>query len=436
VSTARPIALFIPTLKGGGAERMMIQLGAALADRGHTVDLVVGRPTGTYFDQVPRNLRLVMLQPAGKAIRQQIPANIQLLELRSRTTLAAVPSFLRLPRHWRQLFPLFLSSYGQRLLRMIPALTEYLRGQQPTVLLSALTRANVVAVVGKLLSSETTRIVVSERNHLSRAAANSDQLFVKRGDLARHFYPLADACVGVSEGVADDLSDLIGLPREKIIAVKNPVVTAELASLARESVDHPWFTAGAAPVVLAVGRLTAQKDYPTLLRAVERVRRSRPIHLLILGSGPERESLIHLAKTLQLDDVVEFHGFAENPYAFMARASLFVLSSAWEGSPNALVEAMACGCPVLSTNCPSGPAEILDDARYGKLVPVGDSDALARGIAELLDNPTDAARLREGAARYSSVASAEHFERVLGISAPNPQPPDNNHAAATEHRAP
>jgi glycosyltransferase involved in cell wall biosynthesis len=260
--------------------------------------------------------------------------------------------------------------------------------------------------------------VVSERNHLSRAAANADRRFVKRGDLARHFYPLADACVGVSGGVADDLSDLIGMSREKIVAVKNPVVTAELASRAAEPVDHPWFEAGAPPVVLAAGRLTAQKDYPTLLRAVDLVRRTRPIRLLILGSGPERESLTALADALQLDDLVEFHGFAENPYAFMARASVFVLASAWEGSPNALVEAMACGCPVVSTDCPSGPAEILDDTRYGKLVPVGDSDALSRAIAELLDDPTDTALLRKGAARYSSAVSAEHYERVLGIATP------------------
>jgi glycosyltransferase involved in cell wall biosynthesis len=301
---------------------------------------------------------------------------------------------------------------------MIPALTECLRAEQPVALLSALTRANVVAVVAKLLSGEATRIVVSERNHLSLAAANADRRFVNRGDLARHFYPLADACVGVSEGVADDLSELIGLSREKIVAVKNPVVTAELASRAAEPVDHPWFEAGAPPVVLAAGRLTAQKDYPTLLRAVDLVRRTRPIRLLILGSGPERESLTALADALQLDDLVEFHGFAENPYAFMARASVFVLASAWEGSPNALVEAMACGCPVVSTDCPSGPAEILDDTRYGKLVPVGDSDALSRAIAELLDDPTDTALLRKGAARYSSAVSAEHYERVLGIATP------------------
>jgi len=416
VNEARPVALFVPTLKGGGAERMMIQLGAALADCGHRVDLVVGRASGRYFHLVPASLRLVLLQPAGDSVREQIPADLPLLELRSRTTFAALRSFLRLPGHWRWLFPLFFSRYGRRLLRMIPALTEYLRDQQPTALLSALTRANVVAVVGKLLSNTATRIVVSERNHLSRAAANADRCFVKRGDLARHFYPLADACVGVSEGVADDLSDLIDMSREKIVAVKNPVVTAELASRAAESIDHPWLATGGPPVVLAVGRLTTQKDYPTLLRAVDLVRRSRPIRLLILGSGPERESLIALANELELGELVDFHGFAENPYGFMARASVFVLASAWEGSPNALVEAMACGCPVVSTDCPSGPAEILNDARYGKLVPVGDSEALSRAISELLDDPTDGSLLREAAARYSCEASAEHYERILGIA--------------------
>jgi glycosyltransferase involved in cell wall biosynthesis len=149
---------------------------------------------------------------------------------------------------------------------------------------------------------------------------------------------------------------------------------------------------------------------------VDRVRGTRPIRLFVLGSGPELDSLLALTETLQLNDLVEFHGFAENPYAFMARASLFVLSSAWEGSPNVLVEAMACGCPVVSTDCPSGPAEILDGARYGKLVPVGDSEALARAIAELLEHPTEPALLRERAAHYSSSVSAAQYEHLLGIA--------------------
>jgi glycosyltransferase involved in cell wall biosynthesis len=416
VNAAAPVALFVPTLKGGGAERMMIQLGAALAERGHRVDLVVGRPAGRYFHRVPASLRLVLLRQASKSVRSQIPEDVPLLELPSRSTLATLPAVLRLPRHWRWLVPLFFSRYGRRVLRMVPALTEYLDSQHPTALLSALTRANVAAVTANLLSDRSTRIVVSERNQLSLAAANADRRFVDRGALARHFYPLADACAGVSEGVADDLSKLIGLSREKLVAPRNPVVTKELTSRAAEAVDHPWFAPGGPPVVLAAGRLTAQKDYPTLLKAVDRVRRARPVRLLVLGSGPERDSLLALAETLQLNELVEFHGFVENPFAFMARASLFVLSSAWEGSPNVLVEAMACGCPVVSTDCPSGPAEILEDARYGKLVPVGDSEALARAIVELLEHPTEAALLRERAAHYSSSASAEQYEQLLGIA--------------------
>jgi len=419
VSDTRPVAIFVPTLKGGGAERMMIQLGSALAARGHRVDLVVGRSVGTYFDRVPPGLRLVMLESAGQAVRKRLRADVRILEMRSPTTLAALPSVLRLPQHWPWLVPLFFTKYGRRMLRMIPALTQYLRGERPVALLSALTRANVVAVVAKLLSGESTRVVVSERNHLSKAAANADQRFVNRAGLARHFYPLADLCSGVSEGVADDLSRLIGMSRAKIVAVKNPVITAELMSQAAQPLDHSWFADNGPPVVLAAGRLTAQKDFPTLLRAVARVRESRPLRLLILGSGSERESLGDVVETLGLGEIVEFYGFAENPYAFMKHADLFVLSSAWEGSPNVLVEAMACGCPVVSTDCPSGPAEILDEDRYGRLVAVGDSEGLSRAIIELLEHPTDAAVLRERAAEYSSEASAEEHERVLEIGNPS-----------------
>ncbi len=416
MDSVKPVALFLPTLKGGGAERMMIQLGAALVKRGHSVDLVVGRAQGAYLQQVPSCLRLVLLQSPKKSILKQIPVNVSRLVLSRPKIPGIVSTLIGLKTHRKHLLPLVLSRYGRRILGMVPLLAEYIDTQQPTVLLSALLRANVVAVAANQLSRNPTRLVVSERNHLSTVVARADNLFIKRGKLARHFYPLADGVVAVSQGVANDLAELTGLPVEQIVAIRNPVVTEELLEKAQYPTDHPWFKDPNIPVILAAGRLTPAKDYPTMLKAIDIIRKERPVRLLILGAGRLRSSLVSLVNDLNLNECVEFRGFVHNPYAYMSRASVFALSSAWEGSPNVLVEAMACGCPVVSTNCPSGPDEILDNGAFGKLVEVGNSEALASAIIKQLDNPTHSALLHERASHYSSASSAEHYERVIGMA--------------------
>jgi glycosyltransferase involved in cell wall biosynthesis len=198
--------------------------------------------------------------------------------------------------------------------------------------------------------------------------------------LVKRFYPWADVVAGNSQGVAEDLRRVTGLPRERVRILHNPVVTPELQEKARLPVNHPWFGAGQPPVVLAVGRLTKQKDFPTLIRAFARVRQSRPARLIILGEGPDYAQLEALVCELGLKKDVALPGFVENPYAFMSRASLYVLSSRWEGLPTVLIEALYCGPPVVATDCPSGPKEILADGRHGALVPVGDVEALAEAI--------------------------------------------------------
>lgn len=415
MDNTKPVALFLPTLKGGGAERMMIQLGAALVRRGHRVDLVIGRAKGPYLQQIPSSLRLVLLQSPKQSIRKQIPQDVPRLEITQQMMSGIISTLLRLNSQWQHLLPLLLSRYGRRILKMIPLLAEYIHTQRPTVLLSALLRANVVAVAANQLSSSPTKIFVSERNHLSSVVARSDNFFVKRGEMARHFYSMADGVIAVSQGVADDLAELTGLPVEKIVAIKNPVVTEELLEKAKHPIEHPWFKDENIPVVLAAGRLTDAKDYPTLLKAIDIIRRERPVRLLILGDGRLQSSLLSLVADLGLNENIEFHGFADNPYAYMSRASVFALSSAWEGSPNVLVEAMACGCPVVSTSCPSGPDEILDNRVYGELVEVGNSEALAYAIIKQLDTPTHRAVLHERASHYSSDSSAEHYERAIGM---------------------
>ncbi len=202
----------------------------------------------------------------------------------------------------------------------------------------------------------------------------------------RIFYPWADEIVTVSNGVADDFASITGLRRERIQVIYNPVVTPEILEKAEEPLNHPWFTPGEPPVILSVGRLAKQKDYPTLIRAFALVHRECPARLMILGEGEERPKLEALIQELGLDDDVSLPGFVDNPYAYMSRAAVFVLSSAWEGFGNVLVEAMAVGTPVVATDCPSGPAEILGGGKWGKLVPVGDIEKIAKAIIETLED--------------------------------------------------
>jgi glycosyltransferase involved in cell wall biosynthesis len=235
--------------------------------------------------------------------------------------------------------------------------------------------------------------------------------------LAQLFYPWADGVVGVSLGVAKDLAHITNLPLEHIQVIYNPAVTPELAEKAKESVAHPWFTSEETPVVLGVGKLELQKDFPTLIHAFAKVRQVRTARLVILGWGPEpdRLKLEALVRELGLEGDVAMPGYVENPYAYMARAAVFVLSSAWEGFGNVLVEALAVATPVVSTNCESGPAEILDHGKYGSLVPVGDSQALAEAILKVLagkSKPVDLSWLNQ----FSLETITQQYLDLLNIN--------------------
>jgi glycosyltransferase involved in cell wall biosynthesis len=275
---------------------------------------------------------------------------------------------------------------SSRVLFSLPGLTRYLRRERPLAMLSALSHANVVAVWAKQLARISTRLVLSERNTLSISTSGAHTRRARLLPwLMRYTYPKADGVVAVSGGVADDLAATIGLPRKNVMVVYNPVVTEALIRQSHERVSHPWFELGEPPVILAVGRLTAQKNFSTLIRAFARLRSQRAVRMIILGEGELRGILEKQVAELGLAADVILPGFMDNPFAWMRRSALFVLSSAWEGLPGTLIQAMACAVPVVSTDCPSGPVEILENGRWGKLVPVGDAGALAAAMAATLD---------------------------------------------------
>jgi glycosyltransferase involved in cell wall biosynthesis len=360
------IAIFVPSMAGGGAERGAVKLAEGLVRRGFDVDLVLASAEGPRMGEIPPEVRLVDLG-------------------------------------------------ARRVATSFPGLVRYLRREKPQGLASVLDHANIVALWARKLGRYSGRVVVIEQNTLSEAVRNGksrrDRMMPR---LVRRFYPWADYVVGVSEGVTEDLAQFVSIPTEKMRVISNPIVTPEIGELARAPVDHPWFDGGP-PVFVAAGRLRPQKDFPTLLRAFSYVRAKRPVRLLILGEGPERERLEALTRELELSDDVSLPGAMTNPYAYLARSTAFILSSRWEGLPTVLIEAMSCGAPVIATDCPSGPREILADGRYGALVPVGDVPALAAAMDDALDGNLARPPL-ESWRRYAIDAVVDEYVPLLVTS--------------------
>jgi glycosyltransferase involved in cell wall biosynthesis len=363
------IAFFLPSLCGGGAERVIVNLVQGITERGIPVDLVLVAADGALLDQVPPAVRLVDL---------------------------------RAPRAIRSLAPL----------------AGYLRRERPRVLVSSMGHANLIALWAARLAGGGTPVVVTEHNTLSQETQHQRRLVGRLWPhLLRTFYPWANAVVAVSHGAADDLARTSGLPRDRVEVVYNPVITPTMMALARQAPDHAWFAPGQPPVILGVGRLTRQKDFSTLVLAFAEVRRRRTARLIILGEGEERPALEAMVRELGLAQDVALPGFRDNAVAYMAGSEVFVLSSAWEGLPTVLIEALAAGARVVSTDCPSGPREILQEGRLGGLVPVGDRAALAAAILEALERPPGAVPV-DALTPFTRDASVDHYLGVIEKAAP------------------
>lgn len=329
------LAIFIPTLLGGGAERVMSIVARGFAERGHEVDFLVASSAGPYRELIPDEVRLIDFKKKG-------------------------------------------------VLGCLLPLAGYLRRERPVAIYSAMSHTNVIALAANALAGSPARVIVSERASYEQVRAHHRSLANRATRVAmRYTYGRADKIVVVAEAIADELHRHLGLPRSRMVALPNPVVTPEIAGLAQQTPETQIFDAGK-PVILGAGRLTFQKDFETLIRAFGIVRGSHDARLAIIGEGPDREQLQHLIEQLGLGGVVELAGFVSNPFAWMRAASVFVLSSRYEGLPGVLIQAMACGTAVVSTDCPTGPREILQDGKWGPLVPVGDPDALARAVVDQL----------------------------------------------------
>jgi glycosyltransferase involved in cell wall biosynthesis len=391
---AQRVALVFEDFAGGGVQRSMLRTADGLLRRGFAVDLVVAQAAGPLLSEVSSQARIA-----------EIP----------RSSLWRAGGYAV---HDRTIFEALANSKkARKSMRYLPALVCYFQNEQPDAVLAATARYNLVALWARRLADSNAVVVVTQHDQSSDPALPPGFLRGRHpAPLIRQCYLQADAIVAVSSGVADDLAVCAGIPRSRITMVYNPVVGPHLVAKAQHALDHPWFAPGEPPVVLAGGRPDPQKDFATLIRAFVRVRAQRPVRLLILGDLDDGRchaeyagKLRALPEELDVADDVSFAGFVANPFAYMARAAVFVLSSVREGLGNVLIEAMACGTPVVSTDCPSGPREILDHGRFGPLVPVGDDRAMAAAIAATLERPMAASMLQARAQMFSVDRAVEGY---------------------------
>ena len=372
LSRDKVVSFLLLTLPTDGVSRVILNLAKGFVERGLKVDIVVLKAEGDALAWIPSGARVVELNAQMQGVGKL----------------------------------LYLFS-----------LVRYLRKVQPASLIVCRDDINFGSIAKYLAMVSTQVLLISHTNLSQYLDYSSDD--VKKSFSAYllrwfcWFYGLADGIIAVSQGVADSLVNLAGRPLKQLRVIYNPVVTPEVLAKAEEPVNHPWFAAGEPPVIVGVGRLQALKDFPTLIRAFALVRQHMPARLMILGDGEERQNLETLISELGLTSDIALPGFVSNPYAYMSKASVLAMSSLCEGFGNVIAEALACGTPVVTTDCPSGPAEILDFGKHGSLVPLADAEALAQAILTTITSPRNSEALQQRAKLFSLDTVVDSYLKVL-----------------------
>ena len=358
------IANFIPSLSGGGAERVVVNLLRAF-DRNKVIPLLItGSATGPFADKIPDDVEVIDLKTA---------------QMRKATR----------------------------------PLTEVLNRQKADLLISHLSHANIALLRAVRKANHRPKIAVVE--HMTMSAYKGERWrdrLIK--PLTKRLYPYADHVISVSNDAARDLEQVLSLPTGSVKTIYNPVVSPELEKQAQENIEHP-LGKFKGKLILGVGRLSKQKDFSTLIKAFSKLHTlaDTAVHLAILGTGEQESLLRSLIGRHELQDSVSLVGFQDNPYAWMRKADLFVLSSRWEALPTVLIEAMACGTNIVSTDCPSGPREILPAALHGHLVDVGDTSALAQQMSRVLCNPIAAEQWSSAVSHFSFAHAATAYSYLI-----------------------
>ncbi|MEP3032879.1 MAG: glycosyltransferase [Pseudoruegeria sp.] len=333
---------FAHDLRAGGAERSVIRLANAMVRRNIPVELVLINRTGAFLSELDPQVSIFELS-------------------------------------------------GNRTATSIFSLYRYIKAARPQFIIASMTHINAAVILASLFVLTRPFLIVVEHNQYDMNLVQKSGLVRLAYRLAPLLYRFADVVAGVSEGVRVSVARAMGVSRDTVSVLYNPVVTPELTIKAAEPARHDWLISRDVPVILAVGRLMPSKNYPLMLEAFSKLRSTRPVRLIVLGEGKLRPDLESLAGMKGISSDVDFVGFRDNPLAFMKACDVFLMSSDWEGHPTVLIEAMACGAPIVSTDCRSGPGEILCDGSFGRLVPVGDAEALADAVSNALDDPGDPA---------------------------------------------
>lgn len=363
---SRRIIVYLPALTGGGAERVMLNLAHGFISAGCDVDLVVSSLSGPYLAEVPEG---VLLHDLGTR---------------------------RVSRSFWKFF-------------------HFIKARPHAVVFTTLQYANIFCMLLKIFFRIKNPVFIRESNAVSRKLRGRNLRERAFRFLIQTLYASADGIIAVSRGVKSDLTANFRIPPQNIAVIPNPVVVPAALPEQHNSAPHAWLEEGNPPVILGVGRLEAQKDFETLIEAFAQVRKRLPCRLIILGEGSRRAALMKVAQALDVSDHVDLPGFVLDPFSFMRKAGVFVLSSRWEGFPNALIQALSCGCQVVSTDCPFGPAEILEEGKYGALVRVGEPQEMAERIAEILNGHL---LMNEGVdwhARYAEDSIVNQYLRFFGL---------------------
>ena len=369
------ISFFIPSFEGGGAEKILIKLANKLSERGWNVEIVLINVIGPYRDFVNGEINIYDLN-----------SNLH--------------PYLKIFSLFKYLF--------------------YLYKNRPSLVLAALHSSNLIAVLGKILGPFKTKVIITVHSPLSQEYYASKtkirKLFRWLMKVAMKIvYPLADRIIVVSNGIRIDLVDWLKIKSDNLIVIDAyPVLDAEFKEKLKQEVSHPWLLNKEFPIILAIGRLTQQKDFDTLLIAFNKfLKKYKDAKLIILGEGKERSRLENNIRELSIDSSIQMPGFVNNPYIFLKNADLFVLSSRWEALPTVLMEALGCGTQIVATDCPYGPREILNNGKYGFLVQVGNDEQLAEKMSYAIKNPMDKSLLLERAKYYSAARVAQIYENVI-----------------------
>lgn len=373
---SKPITFLLPSFQPGGLQRVAINLLKQMHQLGIPLDIVVASGEGAYLNEIPAGIRVIDFH---RPIEDRISSASRII------------------------FPL----------------VRYLQKEKPQALVSHLNVFNVVAAMAKMLAISPVNLILVEHTSFSITYDKRTKHYGIREEalpiLRRWFYPRADGLVAVSKGLAQELETYLRMKPGSIQTIYNPVIDESLNSTVKVPLEHPWFQPGEPPVILGMGRLSQEKDFPTLIRAFLLVRQLQPARLVILGEGKEQSKLNSLIHKLGLENDVAIPGFVSNPYPYLAGSAAFVLSSYREGLPTVIIEAMAVGTPVVSTDCPNGPAEILDRGKYGELVTVGDSEAMAKAILRVLSGNSksiDASWLEQ----FTLTTATQKYLDLMGIS--------------------